>query len=280
MSSLRLWALVALTMVAFAANSVLNRLALVEGGSDAVAFGTVRLLAGAAILWGLVLWQQGRLRLSASGKGAGVAALCLYIFGFSWAYLSLDAGLGALILFGMVQATMFTGALIGGERPGVRRWAGAGLALGGLAWLLWPTGPAPISLPHGLAMAAAGIGWGLYSLIGRGAANALQATAANFVLAAPVGLVVWLLVPGAGGLTGAGVALAVTSGAITSSLGYALWYALLPRLSASAAGVAQLTVPVIALAGGVVFLAEPVTLRFALASLLVLGGVALSLRRA
>lgn len=274
---MRLLFLTALTMLAFAANSVLNRIALAGGHIDASDFGIYRLFAGAAILAVLVAVSSRRLPLVAPGRATGVLALLGYIFGFSAAYTSLDAGLGALILFGCVQLTMFGGGLAGGERPPPARWAGAALAMAGLAWLLWPSGSVTVSPWHAAAMALAGLSWGIYSLAGRKAPNALSATAANFILAAPVGLAVGLIWPASSiPASTTGILLALVSGAITSGLGYALWYSLLPRLSASTAAVAQLTVPVIALAGGIVFLGEALTLRFALASLVVLAGVALS----
>lgn len=276
---MRLLLLTSLTMVAFAANSVLNRMALAGGTIDAISFGSVRLVAGAVMLVVLAWALRGGLALRAPGRAVGVLALLVYIYGFSIAYRVLDAGLGALILFGVVQITMFAGGLISGEAMPARRWAGAGLAFCGLVWLLWPGAGPQVSPLHGLLMAAAGVGWGVYSLNGRRGGDALQATAANFALAAPLGVVLGLIWPaGAQGvvLGGAGVGLAVLSGAVTSGLGYALWYSVLPRLPASVAAVSQLTVPVIAMAGGVAFLAEGITAQFALASVLVLGGVAVS----
>ena len=268
--------LAALTMVAFAANSVLNRAALAGGGIDAVSFGTIRLVAGAAMLAALVLLRQGRLRLGGPGRVTGVLSLLLYIYGFSLAYRALDSGMGALILFGMVQVTMFAGSLLGGERPGPARWSGAALAFGGLAWLLWPGERVSVPPLAGLAMVLAGVGWGLYSLAGRGARDPLMSTAANFLLAAPAGVVVGLLLPGPAQLSTPGVVLAVLSGAVTSGLGYALWYAVLPRIAGTTAAVAQLTVPITAMAGGMVFLGEALSAAFVLAAALVLGGVALS----
>lgn len=274
---MRLFLLTALTMAAFAANSILNRMALAGGGIDAISFGTIRLVAGALTLTALSLLLRGGLRLGGAGRVVGVTALVVYIYGFSAAYVALDAGLGALILFAVVQITMFSGALMGREPVPLRRVIGAMLALAGLAWLLWPVGTVRISIAHGLLMAAAGVGWGLYSLAGRGRADALQATAANFVLAAPIGVALSLAMKGQGAvLSGPGVTLAVLSGAVTSGLGYALWYAVVPRLAASAAGVAQLSVPVIALAGGIVLLGEGVGWRMGVASGVVLAGVALS----
>jgi drug/metabolite transporter (DMT)-like permease len=201
------------------------------------------------------------------------------MLGFSFAYVSLDAGLGALILFGGVQVTMFAGGLWAGERPAARRWIGAGVALAGLVWLMWPGGGvAPDPAGAGL-MAAAAVGWGIYSLAGRAAARPLASTAANFLYALPAALLVLIWLPSAGPVTVRGVGLAVLSGAVTSGLGYALWYSVLPRLQASAAAVAQLTVPVIAMAGGMALLDEVVTLPLAAAAAVVLGGVALSLSR-
>ncbi|MBZ8118124.1 DMT family transporter [Roseovarius sp. LXJ103] len=275
---MRLFALTSLTMVAFAANSVLNRAALTLGSIDAVSFGIIRLAAGALILGALVYAMRGRVRLGGTGRWIGVCALLLYVFGFSLAYEALDAGLGALILFGVVQITMFAGSLVQREHMPLRRGVGAALAFGGLVWLLWPgTGP-QISALHGGLMALAGIGWGVYSLAGRREGDALSGTAANFILAAPVALLAGALLPHGvlGEAAFSGIALAVLSGAVTSGLGYALWYHVLPGLAASSAAVAQLTVPIIAMAGGILFLGEALTRDFAVAALVVLGGVALS----
>lgn len=279
---MRLFLLTALTMIAFAANSVLNRMALAGGSIDAVSFGSARLVAGAVILALLCIVLRGGLRLRGPGRVAGVLSLLLYIYGFSTAYNVLDAGLGALILFGVVQITMFAGGLIAAEAMPVRRWLGAALAFGGLAWLLWPGAGPQISVLHGLLMAAAGVGWGIYSLSGRLANDALQATAANFILAAPLGLALGFALPAgpAGMVIGSqGLILAILSGAVTSGMGYALWYSVLPRLAASVGAVAQLTVPVIAMAGGMVFLGEALSWQFGMASTLVLGGVAISVFR-
>lgn len=269
---MRLALLTALVMVAFAANSVLNRMAVGPGLIDPVSFAVVRLAAGAVVL-ALLVGLRGGLRWAGwRGRGAGVAGLLIYLFGFSLAYGRLDAGTGALVLFGVVQITMFGGALWAGEAVPARRWVGAGAALAGLAVLLAPAGGG--DLAGYAAMVAAGLGWGAYSLAGRGVPDALAATAANFVLALPVGIAVGVLLGMAPGTaTGAGLALALLSGAVTSGLGYALWYAILPALGAGRAAVAQLTVPLLAAVGGAVLLAEGVGLRFALATVLVLGGV-------
>jgi drug/metabolite transporter (DMT)-like permease len=272
---MRLFLLTALTMLAFAANSVLNRWAVGAGHIGAVEFACIRLVAGAVMLAALILWQRGGLAWPGwTGRAAGVAGLASYLVGFSLAYRGLDAGIGALVLFGTVQVTMFAGAVLSRETVPMRRWAGAGLAFAGLVLIAAPWGQAIALIPFAL-MAMAGIGWGIYSLAGRGATDALAATAWNFLVAVPVVLPLW---PLAGGVApeAPGVVLAVVSGAVTSGLGYALWYAILPALGAGRAAVAQLSVPVLAAIGGAVLLAEAPALRFWLASGLVLGGVALA----
>lgn len=279
---MRLILLTCLTMAAFASNSLLNRVALSDGDMAAVEFGIVRLIAGAITLAALVALRNRTFVFRGVTRAFGVLSLLVYIFGFSLAYQSLDAGLGALILFGMVQITMFGGSLVGGERPGGQRWAGAVVAFTGLVWLLWPGQAAAPSLAHASLMAAAGIGWGIYSLAGRDSRDALATTASNFVLAALIaglGGLVLVLATGATGLATAtpfGWSMAILSGAVTSGLGYALWYSVLPQLRGSTAAVAQLTVPVIAMAGGALLLDEAVSPRLLLAALLVLGGVLLA----
>ena len=270
---MRLFLLTVLTMLAFAANSVLNRWGVGQGHIGAVEFAMLRLMAGAAMLAALVIWQRGGLAWPGMrGRVSGVLGLSAYLIGFSLAYRGLDAGTGALVLFGMVQVTMFAGALMSREAVPGRRWTGAGLALGGLALIAAPRAADVVPLA---LMALAGLGWGVYSLAGRGTADPLAATAWNFLLSVPLVLPLGLIA-GVAAPDGTGAALAVVSGAVTSGLGYALWYAILPRLGAARAAVAQLTVPVIAALGGAVLLAELPGLRFWLAAVLVLGGVALA----
>lgn len=271
----RLGLLTALTMLAFAGNSVLNRMAVGGGHIDAMGFAAVRVAAGAVVL-ALLLLISGRSWPRWQGRAAGVVGLSVYLLGFSLAYVALGAGTGALILFGAVQMTMFAGALASGEAVPARRWAGAGVAFGGLILLLAPSAAAP-GVVHAALMLAAGVGWGVYSLAGRGEPDALAATTANFVLSAPLVVGLALVLPGERSL--AGIGLAALSGAVTSGLGYALWYAILPQLGAARAGLAQLTVPVIAALGGLLLLGEGVGWRFAAASALVLGGVLLGTRQ-
>ncbi|TGD44257.1 DMT family transporter [Pseudotabrizicola sediminis] len=274
MSAARLFGWTALAMLAFAANSVLNRMAVGEGGMDPLAFASVRVVAGAMVL-GLLVWlRRGVVWAGWRGRAPGVFGLVVYLVGFSVAYLALGAGVGALILFGSVQVTMFGGAVLSGEAVPGRRWLGAALAFGGLIWLVAPGG-AEVPVAGAVAMGAAGFGWGIYSLAGRGATDALAATAWNFVLAVPVMLGIALIW---GGMRWEvqGIWLAVLSGAVTSGMGYALWYAVLPALGAARAAVAQLTVPVLAALGGAVVMGEGVGWRFWAASVVILGGVAIA----
>ncbi|MCV2894433.1 DMT family transporter [Lentibacter sp. XHP0401] len=272
---MRLIMLVALTMVAFAANSVLNRMALSGGEAGAAGFAALRLLSGALVL-ALLVQIRGRASWRLTSV-VGPFSLLAYVLGFSFAYISLDAGLGALILFGGVQVTMFAGALLRQEHVPPMRWAGVSLAFAGLAFLMWPNSATPVPVGGAALMLIAALGWGIYSLVGAKADDPLAATARNFVWATPLGLLpaffLW------DGMSGTGALLAALSGAVTSGLGYALWYRVLPELPSSVAAVAQLTVPIIALAGGVLFLGEPPSWRFAVAASMVLGGVVLSLYR-
>ncbi|MGO4913953.1 DMT family transporter [Pseudogemmobacter sp. W21_MBD1_M6] len=272
---MRLILLTSLTMIAFAANSVLNRLALADGAMGPASFALIRLTSGALVLVALCAFVQGRFSARGRHRMAGTASLALYILGFSFAYVSLDAGVGALILFGGVQVTMFGGAVMAGERLPRSRWLGAALAFSGLVYLMWPAGALRPNGAGALLMVFAAFGWGVYSLLGRAVGNPLQSTAANFLLAVPIALIVWIALPDA--VTARGAWLAMVSGVVTSGLGYALWYTVLPRLGASRAAIAQLTVPVIALAGGIAVLGEGLTLRFGVACLLVMGGVVIGL---
>ncbi|HXH71891.1 MAG TPA: DMT family transporter [Mariprofundaceae bacterium] len=272
MSLVRVIFLSALTMVAFAGNSLLCRLALVDTAIDAASFTMIRLLSGAAMLGLLVLLSGSK----ATGRGSWISALALFAYaaGFSFAYLSLPAGTGALILFGAVQATMIGYGFWTGERFSGWQWLGLVLAFGGLVVLLLPGLSAP-PLPGSMLMLCAGMAWGVYSLRGKGAGPALHVTAANFLLAVPVSLLLSLLMSGHFSLDMAGLGYAVASGALASGVGYAIWYTVLPALKATHAATVQLSVPVLAALGGVIFLAEPITVRLVIASVAILGGIAL-----
>lgn len=275
LSPSRTAALTALALVAFAGNSLLCRLALKHTGIDAASFTTIRLLSGALVLWLLTR----RLREPRVGQGNWPSALALFAYAaaFSFAYVSLPTATGALLLFGAVQATMIGYGLWAGERLHPAQLAGLGLALGGLLGLLLPGLSAP-PLAGSLLMLGAGLAWGVYSLRGKGAAHPTQVTAGNFLRAAPLAValsVMWFAFQGTASMDKAGLAYAVASGALTSGLGYAVWYTALPALRATTAATVQLSVPVLAALGGIVFLGEAVTLRLALASAAILGGIAL-----
>jgi drug/metabolite transporter (DMT)-like permease len=270
-------AFTAAAMLAFAANSLLCRLALARGGIDPASFGAVRVVSGALALALIVRWRGGA-RLGAGGDWRSAAMLFAYVAFFSFAYVSLPAGTGALILFGAVQLTMFGWALRRGERFTVPAWCGLALAAAGLVYLVLPGVSAP-PLVGAIFMALAGAAWGAYSLRGRGSPDPLRATAGNFQRAAPMALALWLPFAGVAHADATGVVLAVVSGALTSGVGYALWYTALRELTAMRAATVQLSVPLITAFGAVLFLAEPVTLRLVLASVAILGGIALVLAR-
>lgn len=270
----RLLALLLLTLLAFAGNSVLCRMALKETGIDAASFTTLRLLSGALMLALLVRLRKPIVPNGEHGNWRGAFALFAYASLFSYAYLQLSTATGALLLFGAVQLSMIGFGLLRGERLGLLGWVGTLLACAGLVWLLLPglTAPPPESA---MMMLGAGVAWGAYSLLGRGARNPLQVTAGNFLRTVPLTLLLSLLTLPFATVDTQGIWLAVASGAITSGLGYAIWYRVLPQLQATQAATVQLSVPVIAGAGGILLLQEPVTPRLMLAGMTVLGGIAL-----
>ena len=276
---IRLSLLAAITMVAFAGNSILNRMALAEELISPDAFAAIRLTSGAFALAVLVCFSRKGLGWLGKGSAVGAISLAVYAIGFSFAYLRIDAGLGALLLFGVVQITMFASALINRQESiSTLRWLGTGMAFGGLVLLLLPGAAAP-SLPFAALMIVSALGWGFYTLAGKQATDPLASTTANFLYAAPAGLIAWTLAPSTEILTPAGVSLALLSGIVTSGMGYALWYFILPQLRTTTAALAQLTVPVIAAVGGFLLLREDITLIFVVAAALVLAGVGISLRR-
>ncbi|MEX0349004.1 MAG: DMT family transporter [Paracoccaceae bacterium] len=273
---MRLILLICLTMVAFAANSILNRLAVGSGAADPGSFAVVRVLAGAVFLCLLVIARGGQVPLSGSGRLVGALSLSIYMVGFSMAYLTLDAGLGALILFGVVQIAMFVFGALRGARPSSKQMLGAAIAFAGLAYVLWPSGGVQVDAGGAALMACAGLGWAAYTLAGRSAPDALKATAANFVVALPLtAAAIWIVGP-ALHMSLSGAALACLSGAVTSGMGYALWYRLVPQLSPAVAATVQLSVPVIALMAGVLLLGEAGSLSLVVGTALVLGGIALA----
>lgn len=269
--------LTAAAMVAFAANSVLCRAALGGGQIDAASFSAIRLLSGALALLSIHAVRRG-VRAPRRAGWFSAALLFLYAVPFSFAYDTLTTGTGALILFAAVQATMLVAGLAAGERPRPLQWIGLAAALGGLTYLVLPGVTAP-SPSGSVLMAVAGIAWGLYSLHGRGAVDPLGENRDNFVRSVPMVAAVSLLNVGDFEVTPAGALLAVASGALASAAGYAIWFTALRGLTATFAATVQLSVPVIAAVGGVFVMGESVTFRLVLASVLILGGVALALPR-
>jgi drug/metabolite transporter (DMT)-like permease len=265
-----------LAMVAFASNSLLNRLALGRDSIDAVSYTTVRLVSGAITLWLISSLQKKSSEPKIRGNWISAAMLFLYAIAFSFAYLSLSAGTGALILFGMVQVTMILMALRSGERPQPLEWLGLLLALGGLVYLVLPGLEAPPFLGSVLMMLA-GIAWGIYSLRGRGSSSPLADTTGNFIRAVPFILAILLVSLKGVRLSQTGILLAMLSGAVASGVGYVIWYADLRRLTATRAAIVQLSVPVLAAWGGVALLAEDISLRLILAAVLILGGIGLAI---
>ncbi|MCQ4348749.1 EamA family transporter [Pseudomonas stutzeri] len=269
----RLALLVALAMLAFAANSLLCRIALRDGHVDAASFTAIRLASGALALWLIVRLRGGGKPAAPGGNWPSALALFAYAAGFSWAYLQLSAASGALLLFGAVQASMILWGLWRGERLSLGQGCGLLLAGAGLAVLLLPGASAPAALPA-LAMLLAGVAWGVYSLRGRGAGDATANTAGNFVRCLPLAVLLGLAGLPWAHLDAAGLLLALLSGALASGCGYALWYAVLPALRATQAATVQLSVPLITALLGVLLLGEAFDLRLLLAALLLLGGVA------
>ncbi|MFZ5863054.1 MAG: DMT family transporter [Nitrospirota bacterium] len=264
--------------MAFTANSVLCRLALGNGAIDAASFTGIRLTAGAATLWLLVRVVNRVNDTRPRGDWASATALFLYAIGFSFAYLSLSAGTGALVLFGAVQTTMIVAGLRSGERPHPLQWVGLLAAATGLVALVFPGLTAPS--PTGAAlMTMAGASWGVYSLRGRGAADPIAVTADNFMRSVPLVLLVALATVPTARLSPQGVWLAILSGSLASGVGYVLWYVALQGLTATRAATVQLAVPVLVAFAGMIVLDEAFSLRFIVSAILILGGVSLTLIR-
>ena len=273
----RLFILTLLAMIAFAANSLLCRAALKQTSIDAASFTFIRIFSGAATLW--LIMKMRNTAWKEAGNWPSALALFAYAAGFSFAYSSLSAGTGALLLFGAVQATMILGGLRKGERLHAIQIVGVIVAATGLIVLLFPGLSAP-PLTGSILMLGAGVAWGIYSLRGKAARDTIAATAGNFLRAAPLAAIVSIALLPWARLDRAGITYAVISGAIASGLGYVIWYTVLSdsmpvRLGPTSAATVQLSVPVLAATGGILLLGEPITLRYVFASVAVLGGIAL-----
>ncbi len=262
-------------MIAFAANSLLTRLALDTSLIDATSFLCIRVISAAIMLW-LIIFIRNKRPTFQKPNFKMALALFVYGVGFSYAYISLQTGTGALILFGSVQITMFAIALIEQEKFSYLAWLGLFMALGGLIYLVAPgaTAPEPRSA---ILMTIAGIAWGGFSALGRGTKDPLLDNAQSFILCCPLVILVYLYAWPSSDIKLAGILLALASGALASALGYVIWYSALPYLRAGQAATVQLSVPIIAAIGGVIFIAEPITMRLVFASLLTLCGIALVL---
>ena len=271
--------LTAFTLIAFAANSLLCRLALGGGLIDPVSFAALRLVSGALVLVTIsrVLMESNASQKAEGSWGSGFA-LFVYAVAFSLAYVSLSIGMGALILFGSVQVTMISAALKSGEKLGLMQWLGSTAAIGGLIYLVFPgiSAPDPIGA---LLMCIAGIAWGVYSIRGKGVSAPVPMTAGNFLRSAPMALMASAAWFSSIHLEPSGILLALISGTVTSGLGYVLWYKALRSLTTTQASVVQLLVPVLAALGGVGFLSEQVSIRLICASTLILGGVSMAVSK-
>jgi drug/metabolite transporter (DMT)-like permease len=270
--SARIFILTLLAMIAFASNSLLCRLALKQTGIDAASFTFIRIFSGAFALW--LIMKMRRATWKEEGSWSSALALFMYAAAFSFAYLDLSAGTGALLLFGAVQATMILWGFRKGERLDAIQLVGLIFAVTGLVVLVFPGLSAP-PLVGSILMVAAGVAWGIYSIRGKPGRDAIAATAGNFLRAVPFAAVVSVILLSQARLDHAGICYAVVSGAITSGLGYVIWYSALPGLKAASAATVQLSVPVLAATGGILLLGEPITLRYVLASVAVLGGILL-----
>jgi drug/metabolite transporter (DMT)-like permease len=272
MSRTRLFVITLLAMIAFAGNSLLCRLALKDTSIDAASFTSIRIISGALVLW-LIVRMRGGMH-NASGSWFSALALFLYAGGFSFAYVSLPAGTGALLLFGAVQITMIGYGFWAGER--LRKWQAAGFmfAFGGLIGLLLPGIAAP-PLQGSVLMLGAGVAWGVYSLRATSSGDAIRITAGNFLRAVPFAAALSLAMLPWISLDSSGIGYAISSGALASGLGYAIWYTVLKELRTPSAATVQHSVPVIAAVGGIVFLGEHLTARLLITSAAILGGIAL-----
>lgn len=263
-----------LALIAFAANSVLCRAALRDALIDPATFTSIRLISGSIILLLLVYISKSKNLSEAKGSWSSAGILFIYAATFSFAYVSLDTGTGALIVFAMVQITMITSAMINGKKMSLSEWAGVLLAFGGLVYLVFPGVTAP-SFSGLILMIASGMAWGLYSLKGKSSIDPLGDTAFNFLRTIPFVIILLLFSIDHVKAEPQGYTLAIISGALTSGIGYTIWYMALRGLSAVQASIVQLIVPVIAAAGGILFLSEIISIRLIVASVLILGGIAI-----
>lgn len=263
-----------LALIAFAANSVICRLALKDGAIDPGMFTSIRLSSGAAVLIALVFLSKNRRHEKSKGSWTSAGMLFLYAAAFSYAYVSLETGIGALIAFGVVQITMIASSLISGYKMNGMEWLGILLALAGFLYLLLPGASAP-SLSGFILMSLSGIGWGIYSLRGKKSKHPLVDTAYNFLRSLPFLILLIYFLAQESNYSTKGILLALLSGIVTSGIGYTIWYTALKGLNSIQASIVQLLVPVLAAIGGVIFIGELISLRLMASSLMILGGILL-----
>ena len=277
--NVRVTLLLVVSVLAFTANPLLARLAVATREMDALGYTGVRLASGALVLFVIIWWRHRRANgepLRIAGTWAGAASLFAYAITYSIAFLVVGAAVGSVILFAAVQIAILAWAILKGDRPGPLEWAGLALAFASLCYLVSPGLVAPDPLGS-LLMIVSGVAWAAYTLIGRGSRAPVEDTAGNFIRLLPISIpfiAAGLLVQTP---TTLGLVYAITSGAISSGLGYAIWYAVLPSITRSRAAFVQLTVPALAAFGAVIFLSEPITLRLVVSSIGILGGAALAL---
>ena len=266
-------------MLAFSGNALLTRAALASYDMDPELVLLLRVSAGAITLLLICYLRKYSLKIFSNLHLKTAAALSLYLVGFSYAFTGLETGIGVLIQFGVVQLVMFASSFLSDQKVPKNKTIGAIIAFTGLIYLLWPSGDFTINLTSSVLMAIAGMAWGIYSVLGKKAASAIAATTASFLISTPICLIFVLLLPYNPDFSwsNTGALLAIASGSVTSGIGYALWYYVLPKIPSTNAAVSQLSVPLIAAGGGMIFMQELITLKFVLSCVLVLGGIALTI---
>ena len=278
-SLIYVYSLVLLTMLAFSGNALLTRAALASYNMDPELVLLLRVSAGAITLLLICYVRKYSLKIFSNLHLKTAAALSLYLVGFSYAFTGLETGIGVLIQFGVVQLVMFASSFLSDQKVPKNKTIGAIIAFTGLIYLLWPSGDFTLNFESSVLMAIAGMAWGIYSVLGEKADSAIAATTASFLISTPICLIFVLLLPNNPDFSWSnkGALLAITSGSITSGIGYALWYYVLPKIPSTNAAVSQLSVPLIAAGGGMIFLQELITLKFVISCVLVLGGIALTI---
>ena len=273
------YSLVLLTMLAFSGNALLTRAALASYNMDPELVLLLRVSAGAITLLLICYLKKYSLKILSNLHLKTAVALSLYLVSFSYAFTGLETGIGVLIQFGVVQLVMFASSFLSDQKVPKNKSIGAIIAFTGLIYLLWPSGDFTINLRSSVLMAIAGMAWGIYSVLGKKAASAIAATTASFLISTPICLIFVLLLPYNPDFSwsNTGALLAIASGSVTSGIGYALWYYVLPKIPSTNAAVSQLSVPLIAAGGGMIFMQELITLKFVLSCVLVLGGIALTI---